>query len=75
MNAIKPSEEFGKIMLDALGARAEECLFVGDSLTSDIALANKLRMDAVWYDPDGRTLPAEYSAVKKIGSLSELKNL
>lgn len=75
MNAIKPSEEFGKIMLDALGARAEECLFVGDSLTSDIALANKLRMDAVWYDPDGRMLPAEYSAVKKISSLSELKNL
>lgn len=72
MNAIKPSKEFGNIMLNELNAKAEECLFIGDSLTSDIALANKLKMDCIWYDPDGRTLPEGYSLVKKISSLSEL---
>ncbi|MDE6411993.1 MAG: HAD-IA family hydrolase [Clostridia bacterium] len=75
MNAIKPSREFGNIMLNELGANAEECLFIGDSLTSDIALANKLKMDCVWYDPEGRSLPEGYSVVKKISSLSELINL
>ena len=72
MGAIKPSKEFGNILLKELETTAEECLFIGDSLTSDIALANKLKMDCVWYDPDGRTLPEGYSIVKKISSLSEL---
>lgn len=72
MNAIKPSEEFGNILLNGLGATAEECLFIGDSLTSDIALANKLDMDAVWYDSSGYALPEGYSVIKKIGSLCEL---
>lgn len=72
--AIKPSEAFGKIMLDKLHARAEECLFVGDSLTSDVALANKLGMDAVWYDPEGRTLPPGYRVAAHIRALKELIN-
>ena len=72
MGAIKPSTKYGRIMLEALHARAEECLFVGDSLTSDIALANKLNMDAVWYDPAGRALPEGYRIVKQIRSLTEL---
>ena len=72
MGAIKPSREFGNIMLNGLNAKAEECLFIGDSLISDIALANKLQMDCVWYDPDGRTLPEGYSVTAHIRSLKEL---
>ena len=75
MNAIKPSKEYGKIMLDALNANAEECLFVGDSLTSDIALANKLKMDCVWYDPRGCALPEGYFVAAQIRSLKELLRL
>lgn len=70
--AIKPSKEFGNATLRELGAKAEECLFVGDSLLSDVALANRLGMDAVWYNPDGRTIKNGYSVVKAIKALSEL---
>lgn len=75
MNAIKPSREFGNILLNELGATAEECLFIGDSLTSDIALANKLQMDCVWYDPEGRALPEGYIVTAHIRTLKELLNL
>lgn len=72
MNAIKPAREFGNAVLLALGARAEDCLFVGDSLVSDIALADKLGMDAVWCNPEKRELPEGYRVVKEIGSPGEL---
>ncbi len=75
MALIKPTEAFGNYMLNALNARADECLFVGDSLTSDIALANKIGMDAVWYDPDGRVLPDGYRVTAHIRSLGELTEL
>ena len=72
VNAIKPSEEFGKTLLGTLQAGSDECLFVGDSLTSDIALANKFTIDAVWYNPQGRPLPEGYRVIAQIKSLHEL---
>ena len=75
MDTIKPAEEFGNILLSTLSARAEECLFIGDSLTSDIALANKFKMDAVWCNPGGRSLPEGYQVVGQIRTLSELLNI
>lgn len=74
MNAIKPAREFGNAVLRSLHARAEDCLFVGDSLVSDIALANKLGMDAVWCNPEKRELPEGYRVIKEIGSTGELIN-
>lgn len=75
MGAIKPSREFGRIMLNELNAKAEECLFIGDSLTSDIALSNKLKMDCVWYDPEDYALTEGYSVTAQIRSLKELLSL
>ena len=72
MGIIKPAEEFGKIMLNTLQAKAEECLFVGDSLTSDIALANKMGMDAVWVNPEGRPIPEDVKIKGQIKTLDEL---
>ena len=72
MNTIKPAEAFGKIMFDALKAGPEECLFIGDSLTSDIALANKLGMDCIWYNPAGRALPDGIKTAAQIKTLGEL---
>ena len=72
LNTIKPAKEYGNILLDTLLSQAEECLFIGDSLTSDIALANKLNMDAIWFNPDGRPLPEGYRAVGQIQTLGEL---
>ena len=72
IKTIKPAQAFGKVMLESLKARAEECLFVGDSLSSDIALANELKMDAVWVNPDGRPLPEGYRVKGQIKTLKEL---
>ena len=72
MNTIKPAQEFGRVMLETLQAKAEECLFVGDSLASDIALANRLGMDAVWYNPNGRPLPESVTLKGQITALNEL---
>lgn len=72
MQTIKPANDFGKAMLESLKATAEECLFVGDSLSSDIAMANKLQMDAVWVNPDGRPLPEGYRVKGQIKALREL---
>ena len=72
MKTIKPAEEFGQIMLDALQAGADECLFVGDSLSSDVALANKLNMDVIWVNPEGRPLPEGYCVKGQIKTLNEL---
>lgn len=74
MGAIKPMDEFGKIMLKTLQAQAQECLFVGDSLASDIALANKLGMDAIWVNPEGRPLPEGVKIKGQIRTLDELLN-
>lgn len=75
MNCIKPSSEYGNRVLRELNAEAGECLFVGDSLTSDIALANRLGMDCIWYDPEGRALPDGYRIEAHVKSLKELLNL
>lgn len=36
----------------------EETLLIGDSLTSDMALAAAAGLDAVWFNPEGKPLPA-----------------
>lgn len=75
MNCIKPSEEYGEYLLKEIDARADECLFVGDSLTSDIALANRLGMDCVWYASKERALPEGFRITARVSSLKELLNL
>ena len=72
MNTIKPAKAFGQILFDTLKAKAEDCLFIGDSLSSDIALANKLNMDCVWYNPDTRALPDGFQITAQIKTLKEL---
>ena len=72
MDTIKPAEEFGTMMFTALNARPDECLFIGDSLTSDMALANKFNMDCVWYNPAGRPLPVGVRVTAQIKALHEI---
>lgn len=56
----KPRKEFFEIAFGRLpGFRRERALLVGDSLTSDMRGANNAGVDACWYNPKGKTLPAD----------------
>ncbi len=75
VGAIKPTGAFFSYMLRALDARAEECLMIGDSLSSDVKGANAAGMDCVWLNRSGRALPEGYFATAVISSLDELPAL
>ncbi len=48
---IKPLPPFFEKILEKLGAKASECLMIGDSLSSDIIGAKSVGMDACWFCP------------------------
>lgn len=47
---IKPEKPFFESMLSSLGARAEDCLMVGDSISSDILGAKSVGMSSCWFN-------------------------
>ena len=54
IGAIKPTAAFFERLLSNLGAEKSECLFVGDSLASDVAGANGAGIDCCLFDPHGK---------------------
>ncbi len=54
------------------GITKENCLLIGDSLTSDIKGANNYGLPCVWYNPKGLPLPEGYHADYVISDLREL---
>ena len=54
IGAIKPTAAFFERLLSKLGAEKSECLFVGDSLASDVAGANGAGIDCCLFDPRGK---------------------
>lgn len=72
---IKPNGGFFRAVTDGLGASAEECLMIGDSLTSDMAGAQAAGMDCVWFNRSGQALPEGVHVAAQISELKELLNL
>ena len=72
LNAIKPLPAFFQGIFRALNATADECLMIGDSLSSDIAGANAVGMDACWFNPKGAELTGNIKPKYQIASLEEL---
>lgn len=75
VGAIKPTASFFDHVLRDLGCRPEECLMVGDSLSNDIRGAKAAGMDTCWYNPRGKTVPADAGADHVIGSIRELTDI
>lgn len=75
LNAVKPMPAFFQGVLHALNASADECLMIGDSLTSDIAGANGVGMDACWFNPKGAPLTGNAVPKYQITSLEELLSI
>ncbi|MBR5134675.1 MAG: YjjG family noncanonical pyrimidine nucleotidase, partial [Clostridia bacterium] len=60
IGADKPSPLFFDHVLNAIGnPDKRELLVIGDSLTSDVRGGNMSGIDTCWYNPDGKTAPAE----------------
>ncbi len=50
----KPDVRFFEFVLAAAGAKKEDCLMIGDSLTSDIKGANASGIESIWFNPKGK---------------------
>lgn len=54
----KPDPRFFEYVLQRISVSSENCVVIGDSLTSDIAGANAAGINSVWYNPCRRQLPS-----------------
>lgn len=71
--AAKPSTAyFDYVFAHIPGITRENCLVIGDSLTSDIRGANNYDLPCCWYDPKGLPRPADLRIDYVIGDLREL---
>jgi 2-haloacid dehalogenase len=69
----KPMKEFYDFCFSHLeGISREECLAVGDSLTSDIRGANRAGVASCWYNPEGSAKTVDVCFTYEIRHLCEL---
>lgn len=74
----KPKKEFFDIFLDMAHleeADKEQCLVIGDSLTSDILGGINAGIDTCWYNPTGKMGDPDIVPTYEIGLLQELLTL
>ena len=50
----KPDRRFFDAALARIGVPKEQCIVIGDSLSSDVAGANNAGIECIWYAPSGR---------------------
>lgn len=72
MGAQKPSTAFFDKVFECIKAKKEDCLVIGDSLTSDIAGGNNYGIDTCYYNKDGKSSTL---ATYCISSLDELYDI
>ena len=72
IGAVKPDPAFFRAMTAELGVSARRCLMVGDSLASDVAGANAVGMDCIWFNRRGEPLPSGYRVRAEIARLADL---
>ena len=68
----KPDPRIFEPALREVGVAAADVLFVGDSVTSDMAAARNAGMDFVWLNPGGAPVPDGFAPVCLIGDIREL---
>lgn len=58
----KPYKEFFDAVLEKAGAKAEESMMVGDSITADVGGGKNAGLTTCWYNPNGKedTVGADY---------------
>jgi YjjG family noncanonical pyrimidine nucleotidase len=71
----KPDPRIFAPALEAIGVAARDVLFVGDSVTSDMAAARNAGMDFCWVNPAGSPLPPGQAARFVIADIQALPGL
>ncbi|MDH5474063.1 MAG: YjjG family noncanonical pyrimidine nucleotidase [Cyclobacteriaceae bacterium] len=69
----KPSKEFFEYAFSATNSENREAIMIGDNLKTDIAGANNVGMDSVYFNPSGYAKP--HKAKFEIKKLSELMDV
>ena len=72
MGTIKPAQAFFRKAAQAAGCEPAECMMIGDSLSSDVAGAQKAGMKTCWINRTGRTLSGEIQSDAVIQNLHQL---
>jgi FMN phosphatase YigB (HAD superfamily) len=75
LQTIKPNPAFFRAMVNELHTDVSKCLFIGDSLSSDVAGSASVGMDCVWVNPKKIPLPAHLSVKAQIGCVEELDSV
>ena len=68
----KPDPRIFAPALQKIGVEAADVLYVGDSVTSDMAAAHNAGMDFCWLNPNGIPVPAGHAPAFIIASIKEL---
>jgi len=68
----KPDPRIFAPALQKIGVEAADVLYVGDSVTSDMAAARNAGMDFCWFNPAGTPVPAGYTPAFIIADIQEL---
>jgi pyrimidine-nucleoside phosphorylase len=71
----KPDPRIFHPALQKIGVTSAEVLYVGDSITSDMAAARNAGMDFCWINPNGAPVPAGHAPAHIIPSLMEFLDL
>lgn len=74
--AAKPSKAYFDYVMERIdGITSDNCLVIGDSLTSDIQGAVNAGLPACWYNPKGNPRPADLPIDYEICNLRELYDI
>lgn len=68
----KPDPRIFRPALEKIGVSASEVLYVGDSVSSDMAAARNAGMDFCWLNPGGAPVPEGYSPTFVIAAIGAL---
>ena len=68
----KPDPRIFAPALQKIGVAAGDVLYVGDSVTSDMAAARNAGMDFCWLNPHGTPVPEGYAPAYTIASIGDL---
>ena len=71
----KPDPRIFRPALEKIGVEAADVLYVGDSVTSDMAGARNAGMDFCWVNLQGLPVPEGFAPAYNIASLNEFPNL
>ena len=62
----KPRRELFEMALEKIGLNPDEVVHIGDSLSSDVAGANAVGIDAIWVNRADKDIPKGVKAVSNL---------